>query len=151
MLRAHAEMANALIATVKGHFVIDASPVDAVPSFVVFLDEVNTSSILGSVQDVMMDNSLEGEPLPRNIFWVCATNPHRNRPVAAAAGAGGSSDARGADSASGDVGYRDHYQVRPVPEAMSQVTHKPLFQFIFVAVKCLFLLVIGDLELRVPD
>jgi len=76
----------------------------------VFLDEVNTSAILGSVQDVMIDNSLEGSPLPHNIFWVCATNPYKQQeafdPLSAA---------------SGDKGFRDHYQVRPVPEAMELV------------------------------
>ncbi len=73
------------------------------PSFVVFLDEVNTSSILGSVQDVLMDNSLEGHALPGNIFWVCATNPYR-----------AVADANVPDqnsAASGDVAFRAHYQV----------------------------------------
>lgn len=78
--------------------------------FVVFLDEVNTSSILGSVQDVMLDNALEGQSLPKNIFWVCATNPFREVIESDAVAA-----------ASGERGFRAHYQVRPVPEAMELV------------------------------
>jgi len=95
--------ALALLSSTCRSFLPNAVP----PSFVVFLDEVNTSSVLGSVQDVMMDHCLEGTALPDNIFWVCATNPYKTRSSLG--------DARG------DCAFRDHYQVRPVPEAMESV------------------------------
>lgn len=72
---------------ITGHYRAGETARDATPSFVVFLDEVNTSSIMGSVQDVLIDKSLEGEPLPDNIFWVCATNPYRAPPTAKPAAA----------------------------------------------------------------
>jgi hypothetical protein len=83
------------------------------PSFVVFLDEVNTSSILGAVQDVMLDNSLDGEALPSNIFWVCATNPCNWEGTTPAADR--------VDEASGRESYRSGYQVRPLPYSMRLV------------------------------
>ena len=95
-------MAIKAVESVGGHFSATDTAADSTPSFVVFLDEVNTSSILGSVQDVMLDNALEGQPLPRNIFWVCATNPFRSVVEI--------HDPHGA--AGGDVGFRAHYQVR---------------------------------------
>lgn len=95
------DIAKQAMDVIGGHYRQGDVAADATPSFVVFLDEVNTSSILGSVQDVMLDNSLEGEPLPHNIFWVCATNPFRAETAVI--------DQHSA--ASGDVGFRAHYQV----------------------------------------
>lgn len=43
-------------------------------SVVAFVDEFNTSSILGMVKEVFMDHALDGRPLPNNIFWVAAMN-----------------------------------------------------------------------------
>jgi len=42
---------------------------------IVFIDELNTSSILGMVKEVFVDNTLDGNPLSENIFWVGAINP----------------------------------------------------------------------------
>ena len=42
---------------------------------VVFIDEFNTTSLMGSIKEILMDHSLDGEPLPDNIFWVAAMNP----------------------------------------------------------------------------
>jgi hypothetical protein len=44
-------------------------------STVVFIDELNTSSILGIVKEVIADRTLDGVPLPNNIFFVGAINP----------------------------------------------------------------------------
>ncbi len=95
------DLASHAVQAVQGYYVDGVSTEFSTPSFVVFLDEVNTSSILGSVQDVLMDNSLEGKALPNNIFWVCATNPYRA--VAQAVDPN--------SAASGDVAFRAHYQV----------------------------------------
>ena len=57
-----------------------------VPShrFTVFFDEVNTASILGVIQTIMVDRRLAGQKLPPNIFWAAAANPFRKRQAAAA-------------------------------------------------------------------
>ena len=44
---------------------------------VVFFDEVNTSTQLGIFQDIMVDRTLDGKSLSRNMFWVAASNPKR--------------------------------------------------------------------------
>ena len=46
---------------------------------VVFFDEINTSTQLGTFQDIMVDNVLDGKKLPRNVFWVAASNPKRTK------------------------------------------------------------------------
>jgi len=43
--------------------------------FVVFFDEVNTSSCLGLFKEMFMDGTLHGEILPKNIFFTAAINP----------------------------------------------------------------------------
>ena len=43
---------------------------------VVFVDELNTTSIMGPMQSIFCDRMYHGKPLPDNIFWVCAINPH---------------------------------------------------------------------------
>ena len=43
---------------------------------VVFVDELNTTSIMGPMQSIFCDRMYEGKPLPDNILWVCAINPH---------------------------------------------------------------------------
>lgn len=67
------------------------------PTVVVFLDEVNTSSLLGVVQDLMVHHVLDGQPVSEDVFWICATNPYR---PAAAQQADGNT-----------VGFRSDYQV----------------------------------------
>ncbi|CAF1683350.1 unnamed protein product, partial [Rotaria magnacalcarata] len=42
---------------------------------VVFFDEVNTSSCLGSFKEMFMDGTLHGKILPKNIFFTAAINP----------------------------------------------------------------------------
>ncbi len=76
-----------------------------------FLDEVNTASILGSFQEIMVDRSLEGKALPENIFWVGAINPPRT-------------DSSVFESEDLDQGRRavlDMYNVRPLPEGWMQM------------------------------
>lgn len=44
-------------------------------NIVAFVDELNTSTIMGMIKEVMMDGTLDGRALPKNIFWIGATNP----------------------------------------------------------------------------
>ena len=44
--------------------------------FVVFFDEVNTSSCLGVFKEILIDHMLNGKRLAKNIFFVAAINPH---------------------------------------------------------------------------
>ncbi|CAF1176839.1 unnamed protein product [Adineta ricciae] len=44
---------------------------------VVFFDEVNTSSCLGTFKEMFMDGTLHGKSLPKNIFFTAAINPKR--------------------------------------------------------------------------
>lgn len=46
-------------------------------TIVVFVDELNTAGCLGMVIETFMSHSLNGRPLPKNIFFVGAINPHR--------------------------------------------------------------------------
>jgi hypothetical protein len=78
--------------------------------FVCFLDEVNTAAILGACQDVIVDGRFLGEPLPDNIFFVCASNPYRL----------GESISE-AELDQGDVSFRSSYQVRPPPPGLQMV------------------------------
>ncbi|RYE84998.1 MAG: ATP-binding protein, partial [Methanosarcinales archaeon] len=45
---------------------------------VVFVDELNTTSIMGMTKEVIVDGRLDGQLLPSNIFWVAAINPVRD-------------------------------------------------------------------------
>jgi len=76
-----------------------------------FLDEVNTASILGSFQEIMVDRSLEGKALPENIFWVGAINPPRTD----------SSVSKSEDPDQGRRAVLDMYNVRPLPEGWLQM------------------------------
>jgi len=42
---------------------------------VVFIDELNTSNILGVVKEIFMDKMIDGKPIPDYIFFVGAINP----------------------------------------------------------------------------
>jgi hypothetical protein len=44
----------------------------------VFVDELNTAGCLGMVTEAFLSHSLDGVPLPRNIFFVGAINPLRD-------------------------------------------------------------------------
>ncbi|KAH3765625.1 hypothetical protein Pelo_2541 [Pelomyxa schiedti] len=45
---------------------------------VCFIDECTSTSLLGMVKEVMCDSRLDGEPLPKNIFFVAALNKNEN-------------------------------------------------------------------------
>lgn len=80
---------------------------------VVFLDEINTASILGLVKEIIVDRSLNGEPLEENIVIVAACNPVRKSSLSQVA-ANRVSDL-GREWVSG------HYQVRPLPPSLSTI------------------------------
>jgi hypothetical protein len=42
---------------------------------VAFVDEFNTTSLMGALKEIFVDMSLDGISLPSNIFWVAAMNP----------------------------------------------------------------------------
>ena len=46
---------------------------------IVFVDEFNTTSIMGTIKEVFVDHTLDGEPLPSNLFWVAAMNPSSDK------------------------------------------------------------------------
>ena len=48
---------------------------------VVFLDEVNTASVLGLLKEIIVDRSLNGELLEENIVIIAACNPVRQNMV----------------------------------------------------------------------
>ena len=45
---------------------------------VVFFDEINTSSCMGLFKEILVDRTMEGEPIPENLFVIAACNPHRS-------------------------------------------------------------------------
>eukprot|EP00118_Oscarella_pearsei_P023946 m.294339 g.294339 ORF g.294339 m.294339 type:complete len:5643 (+) comp40744_c0_seq7:98-17026(+) len=47
------------------------------PTVVLFFDEINTSSCIGLFKEILVDRAMEGEPIPENLFFVAACNPHR--------------------------------------------------------------------------
>jgi len=80
---------------------------------VVFLDEVNTSSILGLFKEIIVDHSLGGELLPENIVIVAACNPARSQSITL-----------GGESREYDLGkdfFSGHYQVFEMPLSMSML------------------------------
>lgn len=42
---------------------------------IAFVDEANTTSVMGMLKEVFIDHTLDGIELPSNIFWVAAINP----------------------------------------------------------------------------
>lgn len=54
---------------------------------VVFIDELNTSTVLGVVKEMVMDHTIDGDPLPNGIFWVGAINPYSGEIVDTSASA----------------------------------------------------------------
>jgi energy-coupling factor transporter ATP-binding protein EcfA2 len=69
---------DAIIASTKPFAVKDAN-------FVVFIDECTSTQVMGLVKEIFVDHTLDGRPLPRNIFWVAAMNRNTLEGVAAAA------------------------------------------------------------------
>jgi hypothetical protein len=64
----------ATIATNLNILVKENNP-EAEITVVVFIDEFNTTSVMGPIKEVLMDHTLDGKKLPENIFWVAAMNP----------------------------------------------------------------------------
>ena len=78
---------------------------------VVFLDEVNTSSVLGLFKEIIIDHSLNGEQLPPNLVVVAACNPARTLSIT-----------QGGHFRENDLGkefFSGHYQVYDMPLSMS--------------------------------
>lgn len=75
--------------------------------FTFFIDELNTSSMMGEMKSIFMDRSFQGVKLPANIFCVAAINPARS--------------AASPQQADGAVSFRPHYAVRPCPPSMEEV------------------------------
>ncbi|XP_065839047.1 uncharacterized protein [Oscarella lobularis] len=62
------------------HSPVENSP-NAVPSVVIFFDEINTSSCMGLFKEILIDGTMEGDDLPPNLFIAAASNPHRSSSV----------------------------------------------------------------------
>lgn len=75
--------------------------------FTFFIDELNTSSMMGEMKNIFIDNSFEGVTLPSNIFWVAAINPARPE-----------SEPQQAD---GSYSFSARYAVHPLPASMEEV------------------------------
>ena len=75
--------------------------------FTFFVDELNTSSMMGEMKSIFIDKSLEGVTLPSNIFWVAAINPAR--PESAP------------QQADGSHNFSSRYAVHPCPASMEEV------------------------------
>jgi hypothetical protein len=44
-------------------------------TFVIFFDEINTSTCLGTLKEIVCDHRMDGTELPKNIFFTAAMNP----------------------------------------------------------------------------
>ena len=75
--------------------------------FTFFVDELNTSSMMGEMKNIFMDGTFDGIALPSNIFWVAAINP--SRPESAP------------QHADGTQSYSSRYAVHPCPASMVEV------------------------------
>lgn len=75
--------------------------------FTFFVDELNTSSMMGEMKSIFIDKSFEGVKLPSNIFWVAAINPAR--PESAP------------QQADGSHNFSSRYAVHPCPASMEEV------------------------------
>lgn len=75
--------------------------------FTFFIDELNTSAMMGEMKSIFIDKSFQGVGLPSNIFWVAAINPAR--PEAAP------------QQADGSHSFSSRYAVHPLPASMEEV------------------------------
>ncbi len=75
--------------------------------FTFFVDELNTSSMMGEMKSIFIDKSFEGVALPNNIFRVAAINPAR--PESAP------------QQADGTHNFSSRYAVHPCPASMEEV------------------------------
>ena len=80
------------------------------PTVVIFLDEINTSSCMGLFKELLVDRSLNGTPIPTNVFLVAACNPHRGSSVPIRS------------SSERDDWILGSYYVRPVPPTLRFLT-----------------------------
>eukprot|EP00047_Mylnosiga_fluctuans_P000005 m.183312 g.183312 ORF g.183312 m.183312 type:complete len:5791 (+) comp10000_c0_seq6:916-18288(+) len=86
-----------------------------VPTVLSFIDEFNTTpNLMGAIKEIFCDGSLDGQPLPKNIFWVAAMNPKGNM---AAHAPGQSHDYTGVAQPRSD----DDFIVRPEPVGMKRL------------------------------
>ena len=74
----------------------------------VMLDEVNTTCCMGLFKEIVVDRSILGKPLPRNIVIICACNPARDA---------GARDVQREDAGSTEWAL-GHYQVKGLPTSM---------------------------------
>ena len=81
---------------------------------VIFLDEINTSSQLGLLKELMVDHSFNGDLLESNIVVIAACNPVRQNAVSHAK-----------PSREIDLGRNwvsGHYQVKKLPQSLEMMT-----------------------------
>lgn len=76
-------------------------------TFTFFVDELNTSTVIGELKDIFTDHRFQGQRLPSNIFLVAAINPYRPKAVQAIADGSQASD--------------DSYNVRALPDSMLEL------------------------------
>lgn len=98
-----------------------------------FLSEINTSSVLGFLKEIVVDRKIAGEPLEDNIVLVAALNPPRSE-----------IESRGRER---DLSYQwagGHYQVAALPDSMNKLkwsygslTHGQEKDFIFRRIEAL--------------
>ncbi|KAJ3039270.1 hypothetical protein HDV00_012358 [Rhizophlyctis rosea] len=74
-LRMHAGLSATMIKSDLAAICSAASNASGV-SMLLFIDEFNTSSSMGIMKELLCDPSLDGTPLPANLFIVAAMNPH---------------------------------------------------------------------------
>ena len=75
--------------------------------FTFFIDELNTSAMMGEMKSIFIDKTFQGVSLPSNIFWVAAINPAR--PDSAP------------QQADGSHSFSSRYAVHPLPASMEEV------------------------------
>ena len=75
--------------------------------FTFFIDELNTSSMMGEMKSIFIDRSFDGSNLPSNIFWVAAINPARPETAP--------------QLADGSHSFSARYAVHPLPASMEEV------------------------------
>lgn len=100
----------------------------------IFFDEVNTSSCMGVFKELLIDHSLDGQPLPDNIVIVAACNPSRDKIELE----GDRREELGNEWAIG------HYQVHPLPRSLQDMTWdygslKPEQEWEFIRKRLMFM------------
>jgi len=103
-----------------------------IATIVVFIDEINTSSILGVVKEIFLDRTLDGVLLPKNIFFVGALNPQN----------------LSANSSSSDQ-YEKEFVVHPLPPSMTELIMK--FDCLEFAQERIFLQNFLIEKIRIPE